>query len=452
MDADFHLRALRPASYLDEPKSRYDPVEGKLEIDVALAASRDYPPCSPKSPIRLTMALRDANGRPVDAALQGGAGLPGQTKALLDPSRPRDLLYAFIRSEGRDTLQVEINVDDYPRAFLYDLGRNDVTWQRNLWRIRITDPPREPVSAVQPRETLPVKFGVDSPADSFLSRGHGPSGDAVLLEIFNEQRPESSHSLQFNSDRQVAVELLEPDAAGEMKVAAAVGDFAKDVDAHGLENVAARVHAQLLRDRQVKDEDTVRVIIDGRPPRFELALASDRVIKGADIHVDVHEVITLSDLRKFDYGIEGGKMKTVEARSRSASFVILTKDLDPGEYTVRVAAENKAGNSDFRTAKVQVVEPPPPPAMKPGPSATITVRGTVRWLDGSPAAGVDVAIENPARSAKTDANGRFAIGDLPRGAYTIKAKGTTGGIRAAGEATADPAGADAAEVQIQLRH
>ena len=244
---------------------------------------------------------------------------------------------------------------------------------------------------------------------------------------------------------------------GEMKVAATVGDFAAELDAHGLENVAAHVHAQLLRDRQVKDEDTVRVIIDGRPPRFEIGLASDRVLKGSDIRVEVRDVVTLSELRKFDFGIEGGKMKSADARGpgtrlRVASFVLPTKDLGPGEYTVRVVAENMAGNSDFRTAKVQVVEPPPPAETKPAAAATITVRGTVHWLDGSPAAGVDVAIENPSRSAKTDANGRFTFGDLPRAAYTVKAKGATGGIRASGEGTADPGSGDAAEVQIQLRH
>ena len=180
---------LRPASYLAEPRAKYDPVEGKLEIDVGLAAGRDLPPCSPKAPVRLAMAMRNANGRTVDAAVPGSAGLPGQTKALLDPGRPRDVLYAFVPSAGRDTLQIEINVDDYPRAFLYDLSRSDVTWRRNLWRVRITDPPREPVSAIRPREALPVKFGVDSPADSFLSRGgRGPADDAVRLEIFNEQR------------------------------------------------------------------------------------------------------------------------------------------------------------------------------------------------------------------------------------------------------------------------
>ena len=166
---------LRPASYLDEPKAKYDPADGKLEIDVALTSGRDLPPCSAKAPMRLAMALRDANGKTYEAAGQGGEGLPGQTKALLYSGQARDSLYAHVPSTGRETLQVEIDVDDYPRAILYALGRSDVTWERNLWRIRITDPPHQPVIAIQPRDALAVKLGVDSPADSFLSSGPDPS-------------------------------------------------------------------------------------------------------------------------------------------------------------------------------------------------------------------------------------------------------------------------------------
>ena len=46
--------------------------------------------------------------------------------------------------------------------------------------------------------------------------------------------------------------------------------------------------------------------------------------------------------------------------------------------------------------------------------------------------------------------GRFVFSDLPRGAYTVKAKGSTGGMRGSGEATADAGSGDTAEVQVGL--
>ena len=177
------------------------------------------------------------------------------------------------------------------------------------------------------------------------------------------------------------------------------------------------------------------MIIDGRPPEFDLALTSDRVTKGTDIRVTATVVRTLSDMVKFDYGFQGdaekqfkeSKSKKLNVRGHTASFVLPTKELDAGEYTVLVRGENKAGNFDFHSVKVEVVEPPPPMPDKPAAPATITVRGTVKWLDGSPAAGVEVSLEQPARAPRPTAQGRFSFADLPRGSYTLKAKGSTGG-------------------------
>ena len=453
----YSFTPLRPARYL-EPTIRYDAGEGQLNIDVALSAERDIPPCSKTTPIRLIMDVRDSAGRAVNLQSPAGAGLHGQTKALLYPALPRDVLYAPVRSDGREALQVELSVDDYPRAFLFEVGLNKATSQRDLWRIRISEPPRDPVSCFQPREMLPVKFRVDAPEDTFLSRGaHGRADDAVLLEIFDEQHPEAVRPQTFYSDRKVTVELGEADAAGEMKATTKVEDFSTEVDAHGLENVVARVRAQILRDRQPKDEDSLRVILDGRPPEFDLALASDRVVKGTDIRVTATVVRTLSDMVKFDYGFQGDaekqfkdKSKKIDVRGHTASFSLPTKELDAGEYTVLVRGENKAGNFDFHSVKVEIVDPPPPMPDKPAAPATITVRGTVKWLDGSPASGVEVSIEQPARSAKTDGAGKFSFADLPRGSYTLKAEGSTGGMQASGEAEADPGGGDVADVKIKL--
>src|SRR5262249_7712984 len=151
--------------------------------------------------------------------------------------------------------------------------------------------------------------------------------------------PEAGRSQTFYGDRKVTVDLEEADAPGEMKAMTKVEDFSTEVDAHGLENVVARVRAQLLRDRQPKDEYSVRVILDGRPPEFELTLASSRVVKGTDIRVSANVVRTLSDMVKFEYGFQGDtekqfkdKAKKIDVRGHTASFTLPTKELDAGEY------------------------------------------------------------------------------------------------------------------------
>ncbi len=460
----YSFTPLRPARYL-EATEHYDAEEGKLNIDVALSAEREIPLCSQESPVRLVMDVRDSAGRPVNIASQAGAGLRGQTKALVYPGRPHDVLYAPIRSDGRETLEVDLSVDDYPRAFLFNVGLNNVVSQRGRWRIRISEPTRDPVSCFQPKDFLPVKFHVDAPEDSFFFRGaHGRADDVVLLEIFDEQRPEAAKKKSFYSDRQVTVGLEEADAPGEMKAATKVEDFSFKAVSNGLDNVVARLRGQILRDRQTKDEDSFRVIFDGRPPEFEVTLASDHVTKGTNIQVTANVIHTLSDMTTFDYGFQGDaekqfkdKSKKLNVRGHTASFSLPTKELDAGEYYVLVRGENKAGNFDFHAVKVEVVEPPPPvmPAQPAGPT-TITVRGTVMWSDGTPAADVDVAIDK-GPSTKTDRNGMFSFPDLKRDTYTVKAQGRAHGMNATGEATSgeakpDPAGGgDVAKVTIKLK-
>ena len=121
----------------------------------------------------------------------------------------------------------------------------------------------------------------------------------------------------------------------------------------------ARVHAQFFAISSRRTRIRFALIIDGRPPEFDLSLdSSDRVAKGEAIRVTASVVRTLSDMAKFDYGFQGDaekqfkdKAKSVEVRGRSAAFALPTKDLDAGEYTVLVRGENKAGNADFRAGQ-----------------------------------------------------------------------------------------------------
>jgi hypothetical protein len=442
-----------------EPAVHYDADEGKLNIDVALSADRDIPPCSKDSPVSLVMDVRDAMGRTVGAETQAGAGLHGQVKAEVFPESPHDVLYAPVHSDGLESLQVEVSVDNYPRAFLFEVGRNKAESQRDKWRVRITKPSHVPMSCTKPLKKLPVSFQVDAPEDSFFPRGEqGRPDDKVLLEIFDEQRPDASQSDTVYSDRKVTVELEEADKPGEMKAMTTVEDFSTELEAHGLENVVARVRAQILRDRQPKHEDFVRVIFDGRPPEFALEPDANRVVKGKDIRVTATIVHTLSEMAKLEYGFKGDgenqfsdKSKPADIHGNTATFSMPTKELDAREYTILVRGENKAGNFDFQKVKVEVVEPPPPVVPgKPAAPATVTIRGTVKWLDGSPAPGVEVTMEQPARSAKTDGAGKFSFEDLPPGPYTLKAKGSTGGMHAAGEAKADASNGDVNDVKISL--
>ena len=217
-----------------------------------------------------------------------------------------------------------------------------------------------------------------------------------------------------------------------MKVFAKTDDFAAEVDAHGLENVVAEIHAQVLRDRQPKDEDSLRVILDGKPPEFEATLVSGTVEKGKDIQVVARVIRTLSDIRKFEFGFQGDaeqkfkdKTKVVEPRGQSAAVALSTKDLDPGEYTVLMRSENKAGNFDFRGQGDGCR------AASTAQRETVDAQVDYDSRDGQVArrqrrpARVD---REPRASAVADAEGKFTFSDLPRCRFYVKAKDSTGSM------------------------
>ena len=388
---------------------------------------------------------------------------------MLYPARREDVLYTRLGPDSGD-LQIQLDVDGCPRVFIYDVKRNNVMLARDLWRVRITEPLHDPIFAIQPRKSLHVAFRVDAPDASFFARGrHLPQDDFVRLNLFDERDPDpdNSYAQWFYSDRQITVELEEADAPGEMKVTAKVSDFSADVTTHGLEDARARIRAQLFHDGAPKTDDSVRVILDSKKPQFELA-AAPSVNKGEKIRVAAADVDTLSGIRKFQYGFQGdaenqfkGDPKTVLAQSGSATVTLPTDELDPGKsYTILVCAENKAldaankaGNTAFRTLNVAVVEPPPP--RKPedkGPPATITVHVTARNLAGQPAAGLEVTIENHGTAeAEPGQPGKYVFKDLPRGVYTVKAKGSVGSIPVTGtKTTPDPGSGDSVDVEIKV--
>ncbi|MGO9115631.1 MAG: carboxypeptidase-like regulatory domain-containing protein [Thermoguttaceae bacterium] len=454
----FDLSPLQPGQYM-ESKPDYDSVKGELKIDVAISDGRDFPPCSLKEPIHVTMTIRTDVGPDGNELPQASTNLNGKFSASLYPSKSHDTLYAPIPSDGRFR-HIELDVDDYPRAFLYDVGLHKVTERGDLWRIQFTYPPRHPELALQPCKSLPVKFQVDAP--SFFSGGEHPVPAEIWLDAFDEQHPQTApRPLRFYSDRQVQADLLESDSDSEIKVFAAAKDFEKPVDVDGLKDAYVTIHAQLRQNGLPKgEEDSRRVLLDGTKPEFEVSVP-DKVTKGSGIKVIATVTHKLSELSKFEFGFLGvaenkfkdDKSMLVKNPGLSASASLPTKELDPGDYVVLVRAENQAGNFDFHAVKVAVEEPsppPPPPGQNPTMSPTITIRGTAKWGDGSAAAGAEVSIETPARSAIADDQGKFTFKDLPRASYSVKAKGTTGGIHGSGETKVDPGSSDAVDAVISL--
>ena len=87
------------------------------------------------------------------------------------------------------------------------------------------------------------------------------------------------------------------------------------------------------------------------------------------------------------------------------------------------ASASAGGNVQRRQA---IVAPPTYP-LQPWSAQTnnlVPAQGTIQ-LNGSPVSGVRVRVDNYDLSRPTDANGHFAISDLPEGARTLTTGGAT---------------------------
>ena len=438
---------VRPRDYL-APRLGYDAAKKTLQVIAQLAAGRDQPPLSEENPIRLTMEVRDSRD---DATKKASAEFHGQDTALLYPGHLADKLFAEEIEPGTNKrVRVELAVDGYPRAFVYEVAcdatRDAVRSERDLRRVQIMEPVDG--SAMRPLERLPVKLRIDAPEDAFLvtnvSESAGmKSGDMVRVEIFDERDPASGREKRKDlfDDRQTEIRLAELGPEGEVKVAAAVRDFAFQIDSHGLKNVKARLRAQLKLAQRDVDEHSILVVLDGQPPQFSLETPSRPVRQGDDINVAVKVLRELSGIKKIEIGLEGDKPGEFKDKPKAGqpmgeqtwTVTLPSKDIDPGRYTILARATDLADNAKDERDSVVIVASPPPPAEKPAAKVS-TIEGQVVLQGGGPVADIQVTLQGTGQTATTDAGGKFVFNDVPHGQYSLTAKGTAKNYIVSGKA------------------
>lgn len=464
----FEFSPLRPKEYLPDPKVTYDTARKTLRVDVQLAKDREIPPISEEKPIVLTLGASHLRS---DAAGKKNLAMEihGKETAKLYPDHLADRLLAEEMELSVDEkVRLELAVDGYPRVFVYDLDpTRDISLERNLRRVRITEPSEGQVYKA-PLGKLPVKFQVDAPEDTFSVTGITGSGvsrirDMVRLEIFDDRSPGSGREERkdFFTDRQTRVRLDEAGPEGEVKVTAGVGDFEIEVDPHGLNNVKARVRAQLKLAKlgdAYSDEHSVVVVLDGQPPEFALAVPSRPVQQGDNVEVGVKVLHELSGIRKIEVGLEGEKPgefkekpKLGQPRSETTWAAALpTKELDPGSYTILVRATDLAGNAKFERESVSIVATPPPPAEKTAKVSTI--EGQAILQGGGPVSDAQITLQGAGQTATSDAGGKFIFKDVPHGDYWILAKGTAKNMSVSGAAQIHlPGATDPVPVRVELK-
>jgi hypothetical protein len=458
---DFALRP--PRDYL-EPDVAYDPIQQQITIamhprDADGDGKPDLdrlPPTAAAEPIRLIWNTA--------GVLEPGTEMKDQ--AELAPPSYTAALFAKVPAQADKQIPVQLAVDGYPRAFLYNvrcdrIGR-PAERERSPCRIRITSPAAG-AAFLAPLEVIPVEFQVDAPEDAFQKPGDTVE---IGLDENGDRTLRNERKLQWSSDRQVTVRLHKVEPTGNAQFHAEVTDFKTLLPAAGLRNkvvaVLARVNVSQPGTSQghASDQDEITTVLDGAPPVVRVETPVRPVMVGEEIPVTVLAE-DLSGVAKVRVGLDldaSGDLEEAEkplllsqpSSSGAWSTALATKDLPPGRYTLVALATDRVGLATKERSVVTLAAPRKPSVAEKKAADTSTIQGRV-VLISRPASGIRVTLEGLNRTATSDDKGRFTFRDVPPGSYKLEAKGAALNRFRSGSANVTvPGGGQTVTVDVQI--
>jgi hypothetical protein len=443
-----------PRRYL-EPKVSFQ--AGRIYIAVTPLAADWLPVLTPDAPIVVEW----------DKSALPDPSLPMKTSAKIAAANEQAVLFAELPRDFRGQVPVRLAVDQYPRAFTYevrcDRAREDVRPELDLREIRFLSP-KERQAFRAPLDSLPVELAVDAPSDAFQN-----PDDAVEVWLSVREDTGVAHDrVVLRSDRQWSVDLEEITPEGFLRVRAEASDFRLGLDPMGIRNAEVDVRAQLRVRHSVLPPKSVRVLLDGSEPEIvRLETPREPVPRGEEATVEFEARDSGSGVKKIEIGIDLDHSGALEEKEKLQEFLapntvgprkvkIDTKPLGPGrEFPVIVRATDYCGFTKSRTAFLRVGEPLPPPSKteEPKPESMLSsIQGhATTGTEGLGWPKLDVRIPELGRSAEVDKqSGRFTFDKVPQGTYKIIAEGWYGNRVVKGE-TQVTVKAEPAQVEVPMK-
>jgi hypothetical protein len=345
-----------------------------------------------------------------------------------------------------------------------DRERPEIPPERDRRRVRITAPIQDQAFRIPLSAPIPLEFQVDAPDDAFRR-----PGDAVELRIVAEDGNRALEPpRQFAGDRQATIRLHQLTAQGEMQIDAGLGDFKIPLATGGLRNMKVRIVAELLlakrdpAENRAPARDSVRVVLDGAPPVFDIDVPGRAVTRGESVPVSARVTDELSGVEKMEFGFDlenadelSKKPEPIVVRQPSGDeswrTALPTKDLEPGQYRVLVRATDRVGYAGKQQKLVTIGPAAVVVGEKAPPAKTSDIKVLVTDQDGRPPRQVRVTLRETSQVASMDSDGRFTFKGIPHGKYTIEAKGLVAGSeRKSSKEIVLPASKEPAEVEIRL--
>jgi len=424
----------RPRRYVNAVAG-YDVSSGRLQINLnAIDAA-----ALPEAGIPVIARITDETSNPLQLKLTGQLGRDA----------PSILLTADIAPDDNRQVLVEIDVDSFPRAFLFRFFPSSSQPLIPEWadasRIRILSPVAE-AAFKSPIDSLAITAQVDAPLGTFLDpRDELRIGiDANRDRVFRSENP-----VRFGSDRQVDIRLLPKPRDGAIQLLATVSDFKFDAPAGAVSDARVNLLGSLRAAGRETWSDPVEIVLDGQPPRLGAArvLPSRIVGEGKPLEISVSaDDAGLSGVASVRFGFAAPgtndfaavppPVAAASTPGGSWAATVPTAGLPPGSQRLLMQAVDRVGNASTPEAVVIEIRSEAEAMAektRPKPVSGVVIHGK------TPVEGAVVELSTPADPTKviatrlTDASGQFTFQRIAPGEYRVSARGLVKNNRRRGE-------------------
>ncbi len=425
----------RPRRFL-RPHVRFNAYRSRIEVEVTAPAPSLVPAGD-----AVRVRCRLANSLP--GGIQGK--LQGQIKS---PSFHTNL-FINVPSPPPQFIRLYVDVDDYPRAFIFDVpcGKHtaNVPEVIGLQEVRLKASSLGGFRAAT--HSISVAMELDVPVGSF-ENGDDLVELGIDFDATGTSDPESS--VRLHTDRSVSVGFVDALPDGTVNLHASVSDFTVDLPVGQLQNVGVDVAAKITVKKESRQIPPIELFIDTAPPivgpvqptnhaGFVPVNSSLEISAWAwDAGSGVKQVEAVFDVTgSGEFPAKGKFVQATRVSDREWALVIAAGE-KPGPQTLLVRGVDRVGNhSDPVRMSLEIV------SLTEGKARvkqqTVEIAGSVIFRDEFvPGAEVRlIAISKTAEESdgeahhgggsavvvQTKPNGRYSITGVPPGDYVLNARG-----------------------------
>ena len=359
-----------------------------------------------------------------------------QLNGLITEKNRSVRLFAYVPRSIDRVEKVYIEIDDYPRAFVFRIPCWDdnarILESKNEMRFQFESPSKGK-SYLAPVDSIPIGFQVDAPVGAFEDNNDFLE---IGIDADRDRELNKESAVRIFSDRQADIWLVDVGKTNGLTIENKVSDFTFNLPGNGYRNAKVNLLGKIKVGSSMAWSNPVEIILDGAPPTIERVLQTPNRNVSPEEEFQVRIMaedgglsgvasvkIGFADPLEFKFNEKSPPIAAEKQLDESWLAILPLADSPLGVRTILIAATDQVGNvSKFKKIKINIVS-------KAEREAAMTKRlysinGLVVYY-GQPSVDVDVVVlanDEIIKKAKTLADGSFEIKELPAGKYKLKAK------------------------------